>query len=475
MTTTPPAITGLPEAPDPNDRSTFNALAYPWSAALPTFGTQVSAVGANVKANADEAEADAIATAADRVQTGLDKISTAADRVQTGADRTAAANSSSTASTQAALATSNGAAQVTIATTQAGIATTKAGEANASAIAAAASVASIASGPVASVNGMTGVVTNIATTGANTFTGAQNLPTGAAIVSAATVNLDTATGNRVHITGTTAITAVTLTRGPRTVIFDGILTLTHHATNNKLPGGANITTAAGDVAIYEGDGTTVRCINYTKVSGAPIVAPIVATSTTSGLVPIPPNNTTTFLRGDATFAPLPASASGLTLLSTVTAVAAATVDIETGFSGTYDNYLIVGSDIYGSGVGFVLGRLKIGGVYLTAGYDAASITNTASGGSVGVVNSTNLSAVSRLFLVDVDANCRAGITMRIFAANSSARKAVEFDSSYTQATDSTRLMGSIGNRTAGVLSGVRMYGATGTITGTFRLYGIANS
>jgi hypothetical protein len=53
MPTTPPSITALPTAPDPNDRSTFNARAYPWSAALNTFGTQLSAVAENVKANAD--------------------------------------------------------------------------------------------------------------------------------------------------------------------------------------------------------------------------------------------------------------------------------------------------------------------------------------------------------------------------------------------------------------------------------------
>lgn len=99
-------------------------------------------------------------------------------------------------------------------------------------------------------------------------TGVVDLNTGTAIASAATINLNTATGNRVHITGTTTITAVTLTRGPRTVIFDGVLTLTHNATTNNLPGAANITTAAGDRAIYESDGTIVYCVSYIKVSGA---------------------------------------------------------------------------------------------------------------------------------------------------------------------------------------------------------------
>lgn len=78
MPTSPPSITTLPAAPDPSNRATFNALAYPWSAALPTFGTEVSAVATNVKANADEAQADAVATAADRVQTGLDAVAAAA-------------------------------------------------------------------------------------------------------------------------------------------------------------------------------------------------------------------------------------------------------------------------------------------------------------------------------------------------------------------------------------------------------------
>lgn len=110
----------------------------------------------------------------------------------------------------------------------------------------------------------------IKSTGALEPTGPVNAPTGAAIASASTINLDTATGNRIHITGTTTITAVTLTNGPRTVVFDGILTLTHHVTNNNLPSGANITTAAGDRAIYESDGTTVYCIAYIKANGFPL-------------------------------------------------------------------------------------------------------------------------------------------------------------------------------------------------------------
>jgi putative transposase len=49
------------------------------------------------------------------------------------------------------------------------------------------------------------------------------------------------------------------------------LTLTHHATNNNLPSGASITTAAGDRAVYWGDGTTVFCLLYEKADGTAII------------------------------------------------------------------------------------------------------------------------------------------------------------------------------------------------------------
>ncbi len=105
----------------------------------------------------------------------------------------------------------------------------------------------------------------------------ENIPLneakGADIASAATVNLDSATGNLVHITGTTTITAITLSSGyERTVVFDGALTLTHNATTLILPGNANITTASGDRAVFRGDGAgNTRCISYTKASGEAVV------------------------------------------------------------------------------------------------------------------------------------------------------------------------------------------------------------
>jgi hypothetical protein len=89
---------------------------------------------------------------------------------------------------------------------------------------------------------------------------------GADIASAGTINLDTATGGVVDVTGTTTITAVTLTEGKiRVVRFTGALTLTHGA-SLLLPGAANITTVAGDYATFIGySGGVVRCSDYVPV------------------------------------------------------------------------------------------------------------------------------------------------------------------------------------------------------------------
>lgn len=93
------------------------------------------------------------------------------------------------------------------------------------------------------------------------------------IASATTTVLNSATGDLVDVTGTTTITAITLAEGlQRTVRFTGILTLTNGA-SLVLPGGANITTAAGDYAIFRGYASgVVRCVLYSKVSGLPTIS-----------------------------------------------------------------------------------------------------------------------------------------------------------------------------------------------------------
>lgn len=94
---------------------------------------------------------------------------------------------------------------------------------------------------------------------------------GGDIASASPLVVDT-DGDYFDVTGTIGFTAMTVAADRQfTLQFDGVLTMTHHATNLDLPGEANITTAAGDVAVFQSTGTnTVQCISYTRADGTAI-------------------------------------------------------------------------------------------------------------------------------------------------------------------------------------------------------------
>lgn len=300
------ALTPPPTAPSTADPSTFAARAdarIAWEsvnvAELEALQIDVTAKQSTASAAATTATTQAGIATAKAVLTAADVVSTNADVVLTHADVVAAAASAASAAAIAGAFVGTSATSWTP-TVGAQVFATQTGEQYTAgtflSIVSAAAPTAWGVGQVTSYSGSTltmdiqvingtGAHTdwNISLTGTRGATGAPGtlagtavgtieLLTGANIASAATVNLDTATGNRVHITGVTTITAVTLTRGPRTVIFDGILTLTHHATTNNLPGAANITTAAGDRAIYESDGTTVYCVSYIKSNGLPVIA-----------------------------------------------------------------------------------------------------------------------------------------------------------------------------------------------------------
>lgn len=93
--------------------------------------------------------------------------------------------------------------------------------------------------------------------------------------SATTTNIGATAGNKVNITGVTTITAFdTIQAGTvRFCRFTGILTLTHNGTSLILPTAANITTAAGDCAIFISEGSgNWRCWSYQRANGTPLSA-----------------------------------------------------------------------------------------------------------------------------------------------------------------------------------------------------------
>lgn len=97
---------------------------------------------------------------------------------------------------------------------------------------------------------------------------------GSAIPSAAATPIGAAgTALYTTITGTTTITSLgTVGAGTlRIVEFTGALTLTHNATSLKLPGSANITTAAGDVGFFVSLGSgNWKCVHYGKADGSSV-------------------------------------------------------------------------------------------------------------------------------------------------------------------------------------------------------------
>lgn len=97
------------------------------------------------------------------------------------------------------------------------------------------------------------------------------------VASATTTDIGSAGSNRINITGTTTITSLgsnsNSANKTRVVRFSGALTLTHNATSLILPTGSNITTAAGDVAIFVSDGSSNwRCVSYQRADGRAVKA-----------------------------------------------------------------------------------------------------------------------------------------------------------------------------------------------------------
>ena len=106
------------------------------------------------------------------------------------------------------------------------------------------------------------------------WTGVQSWNKGSDVASANTLTLNSS-GNYFDITGGTSITKISgISVGTEvTLQFDSTLVLTHDATGLKLPGSANIVTAAGDHATFvEYASSSWRCINYEPVSGEAITA-----------------------------------------------------------------------------------------------------------------------------------------------------------------------------------------------------------
>lgn len=119
-------------------------------------------------------------------------------------------------------------------------------------------------GGVTSVNGSTGVV----------VLAMKDIGAGAEqdVASSTTTDLTASPAFRYRITGTNAITALTLGNNKWALLrFAAALTLTYNATSLILPTAANIATEAGDTALITSDGSgNIRVVAYQRASGEPL-------------------------------------------------------------------------------------------------------------------------------------------------------------------------------------------------------------
>lgn len=111
------------------------------------------------------------------------------------------------------------------------------------------------------------------------------------LASAATTDIGAQLTNFLRITGTTTITSFgTNYKGPRFLRFDGSVTLTNSSTL-ILPGGANITTAAGDCLVVvpkatlgTADGWQVVCYQKNTLPGTPSAGSVTNSTLADGAV-----------------------------------------------------------------------------------------------------------------------------------------------------------------------------------------------
>jgi hypothetical protein len=162
------------------------------------------------------------------------------------------------------------------------------------------------------------------------------------------------------------------------------------------------------------------------------------------------------------------NASGLVYLSTVTASGASTVDVETGFSSTYDNYMVVIDNFANSAASTGNIRFKTGGAY-----DTGSTYFLVAGASGSTTTRT-----SGVFNAYTDPSSNGGFIVNIIGANSGAGKICTSNGSgFNSGTAGINGTAGYSNgwNNSGAVQGIRFYQGSGTISGTFTLYGIAKA
>ncbi len=175
-------------------------------------------------------------------------------------------------------------------------------------------------------------------------------------------------------------------------------------------------------------------------------------------------------------------------LSTVTASFVATVDIETTFNSTYDNYVIVANNVEVFGTSVTLHVYpKLNGTYTpVSGWAAngstaifsstASYIQTASSGTstrgdiISSLTSSGANGLKLEFVMEIMGPVSSDVLAKGLIYRGVHRNGTNAAFSFVGG-----LMYLTSGNNCGPLTGIRFQASSGNISGTFRLYGIKNS
>ena len=190
-----------------------------------------------------------------------------------------------------------------------------------------------------------------------------------------------------------------------------------------------------------------------------------------------------FLRGDGTWN----GAGAMTLVATVTATDAASADFDGSLTSTYDQYLMIGSNIHvDTDTAFIWVRCDVNGGdsfdsggsdYAWDTYATYATTEAAQGDTAD--SEISLTGDSSSFDWSNESTHAEGFALWLYGpSNTTFLKLMHWTIGGMNTTTSPTLNVALGSgayiQTAAYDS-IQVLPSTGTIDGTFRLYGLANS
>lgn len=259
----------------------------------------------------------------------------------------------------------------------------------------------------------------------------------------------------------------------------GAVTATHTELNSI---GSKLSTSGGTMTgqiTLPGGGTGNQAATVSQ-----LVAEIAAASSVN--LPSQTGNAGKFLTTDGTTPSWGATGGSWVYLSAVTASNSTTVDVETTFDSTYDEYVVVITGYRASvASGDLRARLKIGGAYDTAS-NYVYRANHSDSSNATFSNAVNASVGAKAAFIPVcsgnSATNAAGFALSamVFISNPASTSLVKSIQAVGRAINSAGQIVQIDsfgyNTGTAAMTGIRFYDWSGNLaSGTFRLYGIKKS